>query len=79
MPTPQVRNVSPLGKLYVPALEREVDPGEALPVDDVDVARSLVAQVGVWEPANAAAKGLLPEDPEPQPAEGEGTATAQEG
>lgn len=65
MTAPTVRNVSPLGKLYVPALEREVDAGEAVDVADVAVARSLVAQAGVWEPANAAAKGLLPPDPEP--------------
>lgn len=78
MPAPIVRNVSPLGKLYAPALDREVEPGEAVPVDDVDVARSLLAQAGVWEPANAAAERLLPKD-DPEPEQGTDDTTPLEG
>ncbi len=78
MPAPIVRNVSPLGKLYVPALGVEVEPGVDTEIDDVDVARSLLAQAGVWEPANAAAERLLPKD-DPEPEQGSDDTTPLEG
>lgn len=66
---PQIRNVSPLGELVLPVLDKTVALGEEIRVDDEQLAAALLAQVGVWEPANAAARALLPT----------ATTTAQEG
>lgn len=77
MPAPLLRNVSPLGALHVPALDQDVPLGATVDVSDAELAAALLAQVGVWEPANAAAKALIPA-PEPTAAEGT-TDTPSEG
>lgn len=69
MPDPLITNVSPLGDLHVPALDRDVAAGEQVPVADKELAAALLAQAGVWAPANAAAQALIP-PPQADPAEG---------
>lgn len=44
----KVRNVSSLGDLYVPALDRVVDAGEVVEVGD-DAGATLVEQPDNWE------------------------------
>lgn len=72
MPDPLIQNVSPLGDLHVPALDRDVAAGEQVPVADKKLAAALLAQSGVWAPANAAAQALIP-PPEADPADGTDT------
>lgn len=55
---PKVKNVSPLGDLVVPALALEVKAGATITVDE-EVAGVLLAQVGVWAPADKAAAAFV--------------------
>ena len=50
----KIRNVSPLGELYVPALEITVAPGEVADVSD-EAAASLLEQTENWAPVAKAA------------------------
>ena len=45
----KIRNISPLGELYVPALEITIAPGEIAEVSD-EAAASLLEQTENWAP-----------------------------
>ena len=65
----KIRNVSPLGELYVPALEITVAPGEVADVSD-EAAASLLEQTENWAPvgkttdASSSAAPDVPVNPE---------------
>lgn len=57
----EIQNVSPMGDLYVPALEVDVPAGGKVEVVDHDLAAALLAQAGTWAPANDDAEAIVAE------------------
>ena len=54
----KIKNVSPLGDLYIPALNATVNAGATLDVAD-DFAPSLLAQPDNWQAADQAAAAVV--------------------
>jgi len=63
----KIKNISPLGDLYVPSLSLEVKAGASVDVSD-EVAAELLAQPDNWTAADKAAASVTPSTPD-QPAE----------
>jgi hypothetical protein len=56
----QIKNISPLGDVDVPALGLSVKAGETIEVAD-NAAASLLEQTDNWAPADRAAASITPE------------------
>jgi len=55
---PKLKNVSPLGELDVPLLDRILDAGEEFDVSD-EIAGKLLPQAENYQPADNAARAIL--------------------
>lgn len=74
----EITNVSPVGDLYVPALEVDVPAGGTVAVADPALAAALLAQAGTWAPANDEAKAIVVEAAEEAEAAMAAAETTQE-
>lgn len=63
----KIKNISPLGDLFIPSLNLEVKAGATVDVSD-EAAATLLAQTDNWTAADKAAASVTPSTPD-QPAE----------
>ena len=63
----KIKNISPLGDLFIPSLGLEVKEGATVDVSD-EAAANLLAQTDNWTAADKAAASVNPSTPD-QPAE----------
>lgn len=63
----KIKNISPLGDLFIPSLGLEVKEGATVDVSD-EAAANLLAQTDNWTAADKAAASVTPSTPD-QPAE----------
>ena len=63
----KIKNISPLGDLFIPSLGLEVKAGATVDVSD-EAAANLLAQTDNWTAADKAAASVTPSTPD-QPAE----------
>jgi len=60
----KIKNVSPLGDMFIPSLGLEVKAGATFDVADEEVAASLLAQPDNWTAADKAAASVTPTTPD---------------
>jgi hypothetical protein len=60
----KIKNVSPLGDMFIPALGVEIKAGATFDVSNNDLAASLLAQSDNWTAADKAAVSVTPTTPD---------------